>query len=720
MKKFTILATAALALASTSAQAELMDKFFYKISTENSEGWTLQDAGRMSLTPGKDYLEVKLTNNGGRMLNRFWNADGWTKVEDLATLPNSTYKFSKDMKMTVNATRTDMEFVLLPVDACTSSDSRVSTHNYHWFNAQDAEGADGSTVEDYFFRYRAVSSTAEEVKIVINENPIARNDWPAVTETSDTCFLTVGVKYSFDVEINVAAKTATYTIASEDGAVVKTGVHNYVCAEDRAGIWIMSANSANSVIQLSRMGLSFKKEGPFAGDPSAEMFWVEGAERDFIASFGEGEVLHWKQLGDATDVVSGESYTDGEEYTISYGDAMDTKDFEAGEDCGRKIITCMKSGTLEMWTSMADDETNTSDVLAIDVVCEEVAFPAPTATITNVSEGYGKEYTLSVDNSNVPLKPTITIHYKMSDGTEGDILSGEKVAFTNAGSVELYCWDKTHKTECYGRSETISITNDVEYVLAEDKNFKLSHDEITAGKEGYHVNEVIDSAGKSHWDRIMSDEKRGYKEDGTNEVYNADNADAYTWVKEGHGLYAASACGTEDARWNTLVADDVTKTCLPLYPSEEDLTLYVENAWAYFPFEGVVYYDVSSTAAVKKNDAGAAGYVEMMCQGCYTSDDEAKPNFFIVYKTGGYNRPDKGDCTSSEVIICGNKFWLYRYDTAISGVKVLTYKGFVASIESVTVNESADAAIYNINGTRVENMSAPGIYVKAGKVMMVK
>jgi len=720
MKKFTLLATAALAMVAGTANAELMDKYFYRISTETAEGWTLQDAGRMTLTPGKDYLEVKLTNNGGRMINRFWNEDAWTKITDLSTLPNSTYSFTKDLKMTANATRTDMEFVLLPVGACTATDSRVSTHNYHWFNAQDAEGADGSVVEDYFFRYRVTRSTADSMYILINEKPNARNNWvDPTTEGSETAELLVNTKYSFRVDVNVATKTAAYSITAEDGTVVKSGSHAYVCAEDRAGIWVMSANSANSVMQLSNMGLSYKAEGPFANEPRLELFWVEGAERDYMATFAEGEKLHWIQLGDAEDVVSGTVYTAGEEYSISYDEAMDSKAFEQGEDKGRKIITCNASGTLKVWTSMESDDSNTSDEVAVEVACEAITLPVPTATITNVSEGYAKEYTIACDNSEVLLKPTITIHYTMSDGSEGNIAAGDKINFTAAGSVSLYAWDMTHVTECYTRSEAITINNDVEYEVAVDKSFVMTHDEITAGKAGYHVNEVVDAAGKSHWDRIMSTEKRGYKADNTNEVYNADNADSYVWVKEGHGIFADTDCGTENAKWNTLVADEVYNTCLPLYPSEEDQTLYVENAWAYFPSEGVVYYDVSSTAAVKKNDAGAAGYVEMMLESRYTSDNEAKPNFFIVNKVGGYNRPDKGDCTSSEVLVCGNKFWLYRYDTAIRSVKVLVYKGFVVdtAIETVAAGQT-ESVRYNLNGTRAN--AAAGLQVVDGKVVFVK
>lgn len=730
MKKFTLIATAAMAMVVGTANAELMDKYFYKISTETNEGWTLQDAGRMTLTPGKDALSVNLTNNGGRMINRFWNEEAWTKVS-LESLPESTYKFSYDMKMVVNSTRTDMEFVLLPVGACSATDSRVSSHNYHWFNAQDAEGADGTVIEDFFFRYRVYNSTADAVRILINEQPNARGNWVAVTEASDTAVLNVGVKYTFDVEINAANKAAKYAIIAEDGTVVKDGVHNYVCAESRAGIWIMSANSANSTMELSKMGLSYKKEGPFASEPSAELFWVENTERDYMVSFNEGEVLHWVQLGDAEDVVSGNTYEAGVEYTVSYGDAMDTKEFEQGEDGGRKIITCNASGTLKLWTSMADDETNTSDEVLVEVACERITFPAPVVTITNVTEGYGKEYTITVDNSEVLLKPTVTIHYKMNDGSEGDILSGEKLNFTAAGSVELYSWDKTHKTECYGRSETVTVTNDVEYTVAVEKNFQMTADAINAGLEGFHTVTIVDDAGKSHWDRIMSSETRGYKEDGTNEVYSADNADSYTWVKTGHNLYADAACGTADAKWPALVANDPRNIALPLVPSEEDVETYKvlldksDYAWTIFPFEGVVYYDVNTTAdngkcAVKKNDAGDAGYVEMELEAKYTSDNAAKPNFFIVTTTGGYNRPDKGDCSASQVIVAGNKFWLYRYDTAISSVKVMTYKGFVAGLEGIQAERAQQAVIYNINGVRVMNAEAAGLYIMDGKVIMVK
>ena len=688
MKKFTLISLLML-ICCTMAKAQLMDKFFFKIPTDKADGWTLQDAGRMTLTPGKDYLEVKLTNNGGRMINRFWNEDAWKKV-DVASLPNNTYKFSKDMKMTVNATRTDMEFVLLPVNACSATDSRVSSHNYHWFNNEG---------EDYFFRYRVTASTAEAVDIVINENPTARGDWPTPTEESETATLNVGVKYSFAVEINVAEKTATYTISDEEGNVVKTGVHNYVCEENRAGIWVMSTNSANSVIQLSNMGLSYKAEGPFAVEPSVDLLAAIGEQRAYYVDFSEGHTLHWIQMGNAEDAF-GNAYADGEEYTVGYGDANDTREFEqnAEEYFGKKIIYCTKSGDLKVWTSLDDDEAKVSDEIITPVVCETIAMPVPVAKITNVEAGYGKEYTITADNSSTLLHPVVTIKciVKNASGSvieEKDILSGEKVKFTDAGSIEMYSFDGTHPQEWYAPSEKVTITNNAEYVVAEDKSYIMTYDEINAGLSGWDKVELVDAAGKSHWDRIMSSEKRGYKADGTNEVYVEDNAASYVSVKEGHGIFADTDCGTENAKWNVLCPNDVYTCALPLIPSEENAALYkVFNdhyAWCMMPFEGLVYYDVNTK--VDGDCAVRSNYLNMHLDPQYTSDDASKPNFFIVNKTGGYNRPDKGDCTSSEVVVAGETFKLYRYDTAISSVKVMTYKGFVpgsAGISSINGEET--------------------------------
>lgn len=705
MKKFTFVAMMLLAFISM-AKAEVVDKYFYKIPTDVADGWTLQDAGRMTLTPGKDALEVKLTNNGGRMLNRFWNEDAWKKV-DVNKLPNHTYKFTKDLKMVSNATRTDMEFVLLPVNACTPSDSRVQTHNYHWFNTQDAETPASDVIEDFFFRYRVTASTATEYTILINERPNARDQWVDPTkEGSETAVLSVGVKYTFAVVINAEANTATYTISDAEGTVVKTGVHNYVCAEDRAGIWVFSANSASSVTQLSNMGLSYEAEGPFASEPSVDLLAAIGAQRAYYVSFNEGETLHWKQLGDAED-ATGNSLADGEEYTVAWGEANDTREFEIDteETFGKKIIYCTKNGNLVVWTSLESDESNVSDDVIVPVTCEEITMPTPVVTITNVSEGFAKEYQVTADNSNTLLKPTVTIKCTINDnnGTvEKELLSGEKITLSSAGSITLYSYDGTHPNPWYKQSETVTVNNDVEYEKKLYTNYAWTKAECDAAKAGYSVLEIVDSSNKSHWDRIYSDQKYGYDDKGVASVY--EEGKEYAYVKEGFNFYPGTSIGTENAKWNVQVPENIYTGFLPMIPAQNDN--YAENAWAIFPLQGVVYYQTNITN------------LPMSIDPQYVSDDAQKPNFYIVHTRGGYDRPDKGDCNKTTVCVAGEDFSLYRYDTAICDVTVMTYKGFVSGVDAIqSVDNTADTVkkmvtkngIMIVKGNKVYSVSGAQI-----------
>jgi hypothetical protein len=112
----------------------------------------------------------------------------------------------------------------------------------------------------------------------------------------------------------------------------------------------------------------------------------------------------------------------------------------------------------------------------------------------------------------------------------------------------------------------------------------------------------------------------------------------------------------------------------------------------------------------------------MHLQENYTSDDATKPNFYVIHKRGGYDRPDKGNSNSTEVVVAGETFYLYRYDTAINSVEVYTYKGFVAGIEAIENDAPVQQAapIFNLRGQRVENMAAPGFYIQGNQKVFVK
>ena len=687
MKKFTFIAML-LAVFAMTAKAELADKYFFKVPTDKMvDGWVIQDQGNFASTPGKDYLEVQNKKNGGRMLNYFWNEDAWAGV-DPATLPNSTYKFTMDLNMSNMAARADMEFTLLPVGICTPTDNRVSTHNYHWYKVNEGD--------DYFFRWRVGEKPAAangDFTIWINEEPTAKNDWNQTTE--ETLTISSQKTYKFAVEINTAEKTATYTIADAEGTVLKTGVHKYTCTENRAGIFVFGMNGT-STHQLSNIGLCYAAEGPFATEPNADLLAARLTERDYYVNFAEGNTLHWIQLGNAT-AADGTEYVDGEEYTVTYEEAKDTREFETNEDyLGSKIIYCTKPGDLKMWTVLDENEAKSQEVV-VPVTCEAIAMPTPVATITNVEEGFAKEYTISVDNSNTLLKPTVTINYVVKNAAgavvaeKKDAMTGEVVKMTEAGTLELYAYDGTHPTPWYNQSEKVTVTNNAEYVVAETKDYAWSKADCDASKPGFTVTEIVDNANKSHWDRVYSDQKYGYDANNNASVW-ADGTE-YVSVKEGYGFYPGTAIGTDDAKWNVQVPEDATTAFAPLAPTEDLLanSKYVATAWGIFPLEGIVYYNTAITNASLTLDAK------------YTSDDASKPNFYIVHTRGGYDRPDKGDCNNTTVCVAGEPYNLYRYDTAICDVKVLTYKGFTPGTSGINHVNSAETSVPAVKKMMTKN-----------------
>ena len=677
MKKFTFIAML-LAVFAMTAKAQVMDKYFFKVPTDKmSEGWIIQDAGNFASTPGKEYLEVQNKKNGGRMLNYFWNEAAWAGV-DPATLPNHTYKFTMDLNMSNMAARADMEFTLLPVGICTPTDNRVSTHNYHWYKANEGD--------DYFFRWRVGEKPATangDFTIWINEEPTAKNDWNQTTE--ETLTLSSQKTYKFAVAINTEAKTATYTIADEEGTVLKTGVHNYTCEENRAGIFVFGMNGT-STHQLSNIGLSYEAEGPFAQEPSVDLLAAVGEQRAYYVTFPEGHTLHWIQLGDA-EGLDGTAYADEEECSVAYGDATDTREMETSGDGGSKIIFCNKSGQLKVWTALEDDENNKSNEIVNDVVCEQITMPTPSASIVNVEEGYKKVYKIVADNSETLMRPTVTIHYKKTvDGKveEGKILTGETITLDGKGSLELYSYDGTHPVDMpwYAPSEKVTVENNVEYVVAENKNYAWTKEECDAAKAGFSVTEIVDKANKSHWDRAYSTQMYGYDANGNATACTDADASNYVSTKKGHGFYDMACIGTDDAKWNVQVPEDATTAFAPLAPTADFIanSKYEASAWSIFPLEGIVYYNTAVTNATVTLDPK------------YTSDDASKPNFYIVHTRGGYDRPDKGDCNTTTVCVAGENFNLFRYDTALCDVKVMTYKGFTPNTTGISSVNAAEVA----------------------------
>lgn len=665
MKKFTFI-TMLMLLVGTMAKAELMDKAFYKMKRFA----TVQDATVTATEKGTNPITVKSNknNNTPRYLYTVWGEDAYVKCP--AELPETGYTFSTEFAITADAGVSNcMELVLAP------ENTGFKLTHMRLFNKNE-----------YFFRMHQAANKNEEglCEVYINGDVEEDADWNFGEKVGKQVFMTPGVNYSIRVTVSKDGSKSSYVIKEiESGNVLAEGEKDITALENKHIGMIWFNTGGGCTYDFNDMKLSTLQDGPFSSEPSAELLAVIGKQRAYYVNFSEGETLHWKQLGDAEDAVTGEALANGEEYTVEYGDANDTRDFEANSEeyVGTKIIYCTESGELKVWTSLADNEENTSDEVIVNVECVEIAMPNPVATITNVSEGYSKEYTISADNSETLLNPTVTIKCIVKDAsgnkvTEKDIMSGEKVTFEDAGSLELYAYDGTHPTPWYTQSETVSVNNNVEYVKQNFTNYAWTKAECDETKAGYTVTEIVDNANKSHWDRIYSDQKYGYDENGNASAW-ADGTE-YAYVKEGFNFYPGTVIGTDDAKWNVQVPEDIYTGFSPIVPATAEN--YEEGAWAIFPLEGIVYYAINITNLTVGIDSK------------YVSDDASKPNFYIVHTRGGYDRPDKGDCNATTVCVAGENYSLYRYDTAICDVTVMTYKGFTPGETGISTVNAAETA----------------------------
>lgn len=712
MKKFTLIASALLAFCSLAANAG--DKVFYKVKVADAETWTRH--GDIAVAAGN----VKNTSGSGGRAYFTTFANPYANV----TLPETGYTLSTVFTLggVGDARKNDFEIAFL---------NEAVTPTTTWTTYGENENAIFTLTQSYRPDATAEGTAGTRaVACVLNGVRSADAAAPTPAEIAlANIVIAAGTKYKLD--INVVGQTVNWslaTVADDVATPYKNGQYDLPAGvSNKITSFYGILSRANSNITYESMNLSYHVEGEVAQEPSLDLFYVQGAERDYFVDFKEGEILHWIQLGDADD-VNGNPYTDGQEYTVAYNDAMDTRTFDPGEEGGHKIIYCNASGQLKVWTTREEDENNKSDEVVADVVCEAIQLPAPVAKITNVKAGFEKEYTLSVDNSDVLLKPTITIHYKLTQGSDvrqGDVLSGEKIKFTGVGTLELYSTDKGAKTPRYTNSETSIIANDVEYEEALVKDFVWTKEKCDGDVEGFTKLEIIDNANKSHWDRIYSNQTYGYDKDNVivnNDGTYADGKSKADVVQEkaGFGFYDRSKIGTTDAKWNVQVplAENLRDAFFPLIPAAEDYSKYAENAWSIFPCEGIVYYSTD------KAGLNSANCVELNIAPYFVSDNASKPNFYIVTKRGGYDRPDKGNCESTDVVVAGEKFNLYRYDSAIREVRVLVYKGFdwTTSIAapSCVLADDADAPIYTLSGVQVKDATAPGIYIQNGKKFIVK
>ncbi|MDE5997796.1 MAG: hypothetical protein K2G77_06265, partial [Muribaculaceae bacterium] len=474
-KSLLTLGLAVICLSSNAFERVLYQQNFEKVSVPSEAGWTTQiGEGKGSITIASDqfgnFLDINNVSDNGRSSQVTWGADIYLDKEGNNVVEDS-YKMSFIFCINANGNN--------QFNSCISvfTNHEPKTVNQIYRMPWTAKG-DGGVWENFILDITQCNAAAEE-------NMLASVNGPLVTtvegegedakttysiDNADAVTFTTGTWYSVECNVNVKSREVEYTIAdyanpddiliSGTSIIPSTDPDGSDVSVFAEGMYVMMARYKSDFL-FDNIKIYIETENAYANDPTVALTRLgQTADeelnlnmRAYTITFTEGETLH---------VVG----TDGQQ-----------QDIEWDECDGQYVYETTTSGTLKAWTTCEDA---TSNVVEMTVDCTPYVLPDATAAITSVKAGYGKTYTLSVDNSNVPLRPTIFISYEYV-GVNGetisatDAASGVKVNVSEEGSLKI-------TTSAYGyESKTVTIKNDIQFAEKKAYDFaRMTKEEIVA------------------------------------------------------------------------------------------------------------------------------------------------------------------------------------------------------------------------------------------------
>jgi hypothetical protein len=689
MKKFTLFATAALMMAAASVKAD--SKIIYQQTFQDAttalDAWATSRAAsvvKLVQTSEANYIQF---GDGSSSYNgtAHWSEWGDVYGDELAAGEDYTMTFSFNFAQfgnnSSNAAQRNNEFAIWNVPAS------AITPNSYWgtttaFLTDEARVAENPGI-DYLFK----------ITQAMGEGGIA-------TSTTGTCCfyindaadsINVAAGNWYVVTLDVKGQTVNYDIKSYgEEATLWSGSRTLAEGNDnRAGGLVHYQARYLGISQVMNIKISHEVSGSVAEKPTVILSAVKGNDREYTISCLDNENLHY--------IVPG-----GEEQEINYYDAYNE---ETGA-FGSVVVTCTQSGTLQAWTTKEDA---TSDVVSVEVECGVITLPEPTAVIASVEEGFGKTFTVSVDNASVLLSPAVALSWKI-DYTDGTTETGSysgastSVYLAKAGTAVFTVTSIPVEGVYYYGSNSATLVNDVEYEIALDVQYHLWTGEQLAANPAYEKTEWTDT-NTSHWSgRWMNAYTTEEKDEAGNPIG--------TWWKAPGQVFATVEEANAYIQVYNLINDadgvNYNNELLPLIPNvaRANVAILVE--------EGIFVNGTSYNN------------LEIGFDPKWITDNEAKPNFIEIKKTVSYDRYDKQPgCHSTDIVKTDvTTYTLYRYEAAIHSARVFTYKGFEpgASIEAIENDAPAqqNAPIFNLRGERVESMATPGFYIQNGKKFIVK
>jgi len=716
MKKFYLMFTAMLALFATTAKADRI------LFSENYEAggvpatWTI-NGGTGSIagdTEGK-YFSFALGQINGRSAHCFWGEGIFDPVKEGLT----EYTVSIDFQIQAfGNNQVNGEIAIFSGEGCASENGKGTA----FAGDQKNVWANYSLLTP-----NCLFGLAQDSKVATKEDPA---HWFVNGDSTDVIAPVAGTWYTLVLNVNVATKEVSYTLDDLDGTFHKAG--SKALAADAnvfaSGLFLMGARY-QAVTNIDNVTVSVP--GEYANKPVIALTGLNMAERTYTISFLEGEKLN---------VV----LPDGTEKTdIGY--------YDAGENGGQYVVSTTTSGTLKAYTTVG---TMKSEEATIEVVCEPIVLNGVVGySVVAADEGYAKTYQFTINNSNIEMQPEIFMDFafKSEDGQHDFTLnnqnSGALVKVESKGTLTA-----TAKAIGY-ESASIEVVNDVEYIIKHDIDFQhITGNELT--EKGFAKLDDINSSntsGETNWTarlRMYFSIATGEKDDEGNDIniyypvygYNAQGVD-----KNGNTVTQETLDG---AKANLTMTPTDLSVVEPIQRYEFDATQLTEEV-AHSLFAPFYTYSIGEDGAAVPNlkvNIGAGliqvGGTNAQLNMTFGVDGLTDKEMIVVSKINDYGNgsihpqfPAGTDPTTAkeqykamhlgavnEVVSGTQTFQLYRIDTAISRVLVLTPKNGTG-IEEINYNKVVsdhNAPIYNLNGVRVDGALKKGIYIKQGKKFIVK
>ena len=670
MRKFYLFLTALVAFA-TSANASikvLYNQNFEAATDVASTQWVSPSAAAgLSISSDEFGKFIRFTQSGNdRSAHLLWGTD-LIKSENVAS-----YTVSFDMSATAwGYNHSTTEYTIMSDETnCTkkpNNNFRANSANWLFDLTQIPEASGG----------KALAATGDQV--------FAINGDSAYTVT-----LSSGVFYKVTLDIDTIARTVDWKIENP-AKKVTVASNTYAVPEGTSmiatGLYFLGARyNHNQVFDNIRVSTYVDEE--VANNPSVALTGINNQQRIYKIQFLKGETLHLSFQGNELDPIS---------FADCDGDYVWSNNPNFNPENEELVNDACATGTLVAWTTSG---SAISEKISEEVSNEIIALPAAALSVTNVTEGFGKTYTMTVDNSSTPLSPTIFVDYTFTPSDGGDVLkgsdlkTGSSIEVPSKGTLEL-----VSKAFGYGETKT-TIVNDVEYAQSADYDF--AHMTIPVG---------FNEDGKVTGNYATYGRLYGNQE-GTEVVDETTGNTTYTKLTYNDIIQYTK----KSSEWtDSILVDKVAFTAIPsvnvhIWPGVglnlegrkgDDLS----GSWItslYLTVNGLTSDDIVLVSSLSNYGSNSLHPVVA------TLDDYV----------AAHNAP------ITSVLKGNDQIALYRISDVIARILVMSPKKNATGISEVSVEENklnADAPIYTISGVRVsKNNLKAGVYVQNGKKFVVR